>query len=81
MKDKISKVIFALLLIALIIFSCVGIFVLFNGLAAYKTATGNDWIGFGGGIVGSIIAGLIAVIIPSKTMMKIKTKLTNCKQN
>lgn len=62
MKDKISKVIFALLLIALIIFSCVGIFVLFNGLAAYKTATGNDWIGFGGGIVGSIIAGLIAVI-------------------
>lgn len=62
MKDKILKVIFALLLIALIIFSCVGIFTLFNSLVAYKTASGNDWLGFGGGIVGSIIAGLIAVI-------------------
>ena len=46
MKDKISKVIFALLLIALIIFSCVGIFVLFNSLAAYITATGNDSTGY-----------------------------------
>lgn len=62
MKDKISKVIFALLLLSLIIFSCVGIFALFNSLVAYKTASGNDWIGFFGGIVGSVIAGLIAVI-------------------
>ena len=62
MKDKPSKFIFALLLIALIIFSCVGIFALFNGLVAYKIASSNDWISFGGGIVGSIIAGLIAVI-------------------
>lgn len=62
MKDKISKVIFALLLIALIIFSCVGIFAIFNGLVAYKAASGNDWIGFLGGILGSAIAGLIAVI-------------------
>lgn len=61
MKDKNSKVIFALLLIALIIFSCVGIFALFNSLVAYKTASTNDWISFGGGIVGSIIAGLVAV--------------------
>ena len=59
MKDKPSKFIFALLLI---IFSCAGIFALFNSLVAYKIASSNDWISFGGGIVGSIIAGLIAVI-------------------
>ena len=62
MKDKFSKVIFALLLIALIIFSCIGIFALFNGLVAYKNASGNDWINFTGGIIGSLIAGIIAII-------------------
>ncbi len=62
MKDKISKVIYALLILALILFSCVGIFVLFNGLVAYKNASGNDWINFAGGMIGSIIAGLIAIV-------------------
>lgn len=62
MKDKISKVTFALMLIALIIFSCVGIFAMFNSLVAYKTASGNDLINFAGGIIGSVIAGAIAVI-------------------
>lgn len=62
MKDKILKVIFALLIIALIIFSCTGIFALFNGLVAYKNASGNDLINFIGGIIGSVIAGVIAVI-------------------
>lgn len=62
MKDKISKVIFALLIIALILFSCVGIFALFNGLVAYKNASGNDLISFVGGIIGSVIAGIIAIV-------------------
>lgn len=62
MKDKISKVIFALLLIALIIFSCIGVFALFNSLVAYKTASGNDWLSFVGGIIGSVIAGAIAIV-------------------
>lgn len=62
MKDKFSKVIFVLFLIALIIFSFIGIFALFNGLVAYKSASGNDWINFTGGIIGSLIAGIIAII-------------------
>lgn len=62
MKDKISKAIFALLILALIIFSCIGIFALFNGVVAYKNASGNDWINFIGGILGSLIAGIIAII-------------------
>lgn len=35
---------------------------MFNGLVAYKNASGNDLINFIGGIVGSVIAGVIAVI-------------------
>lgn len=62
MKDKISKIIYSLLITALILFSCVGIFALFNSLVAYKSASGNDWLSFVGGIIGSMIAGAIAII-------------------
>lgn len=61
MKDKISKVLVVILIIALILFSCVGFFCLFNSLVAYKTASGNDFINFTGGIIGSLIAGMIAI--------------------
>ncbi len=61
MKNNISKVIFALLLIVSLLFSCVGIFALFNILVAYKSASGNDLFSFVGGIIGSLIAGAIAV--------------------
>lgn len=62
MKNNISRAIFALLIIALIIFSCFGIFVLFNSLVAYKNASGNDWINFTGGVIGSLIVGIITLI-------------------
>lgn len=62
MKNNISRAIFALLIIALIIFSSFGIFVLFNSLVAYKNASGNDWINFTGGVIGSLIVGIITLI-------------------
>lgn len=62
MKDKLSKVLVLLLIIALILFSCLGVFSLFNYLVAYKNASGNDVINFTGGIIGSLIAGMIAVV-------------------
>lgn len=61
MKDKLSKVLVVLLIIALILFSCLGVFALFNYLVAYKNASGNDVINFTGGIIGSLIAGMIAI--------------------
>lgn len=68
MKDKISKVLVVILIIALILFSCVGIFCLFNSLIAYKTASGNDFINFTGGIIGSLIAGMIAIFTFNRTL-------------
>lgn len=68
MKDKISKVLVVILIIALILFSCVGIFYLFNSLIAYKTASGNDFINFTGGIIGSLIAGMIAIFTFNRTL-------------
>ena len=62
MKDKLSKVFMVLIIIALILFSCLGVFSLFNSLVAYRNASGNDVINFTGGIIGSLIAGMIAVI-------------------
>ncbi len=62
MKSKLSKVIVVLLIIALILFSCFGVFYMFNSLVAYKNASGNDFINFAGGIIGSLIAGMIAVV-------------------
>jgi len=62
MKDKLSKVFVVLIIIALILFSCLGVFSLFNCLVAYKNASGNDVINFTGGIIGSLIAGMIAVV-------------------
>ena len=62
MKDKLSKVLVVLIIIALILFSCLGVFSLFNSLVAYKNASGNDVINFTGGIIGSLIAGMIAVV-------------------
>lgn len=61
-KDFLSKIVTILQIIALIVFLFLVFFLLFNWLVAYKIASSNDWISFGGGIVGSIIAGLIAVI-------------------
>lgn len=62
MKDKLSKVLEVFLIIELIIFSCLGVFSLFNYLVAYKNASGNDFINFVGGIICSLIAGMIAVV-------------------
>lgn len=62
MKDKFSKVLVVLIIIALILFSCLGVFSLFNCFVAYKNASGNDVINFTGGIIGSLIAGMIAVV-------------------
>lgn len=62
MKDKLSKVFMVLIIIALILFSCLGVFSLFNSLVAYRNASGNGVINFTGGIIGSLIAGMIAVI-------------------
>ena len=62
MKNEISKVLVVILIIALILFSCVGFFCLFNTLVANKTASGNDFINFAGGIIGSLIAGMIAIV-------------------
>lgn len=62
MKDKLTKVILALLIIALALFSILLFFILFNILSAYKTTSGNDLISFVGGIIGSIIAGMIAIV-------------------
>lgn len=61
-KNVLSKIITVLQITALIVFFILVFFLLFNCLVAYKTASTNDWISFGGGIAGSIIAGLIAVI-------------------
>lgn len=61
MKDKISKVLVGILIIALILFSCVVFFGLFNSPVAYKTASRNDFINFAGGIIGSLIAGMVAI--------------------
>lgn len=62
MKNKLSKVLVVLIIIALVLFFCLGAFSLFNYFVAYKNASGNDVINFIGGIVGSLIAGMIAVI-------------------
>lgn len=62
MKDKFLKVLVVLLIIVLILFSCLGVFYLFNCLVAYKNASGNDVLNFAGGIIGSLIAGMIAVV-------------------
>lgn len=62
MKDKLSKVLVVLLIIALILFSCIGVFFLFSYLVAYKNASGNDALNFTGGIIGSFIAGMVAVV-------------------
>ena len=35
---------------------------MYNGLVAYKSASGNDWIDFIGGVICSVIAGVIAVV-------------------
>lgn len=61
-KNILSKIITVLQIIALIVFFILVFFLLFNWLAAYKTASGNDWLSFVGGIIGSLIAGAIAVI-------------------
>lgn len=61
-KNILSKIITILQITALIIFFLLVFFLLFNWLEAYKTATGNDLISFVGGIIGSLIAGAIAVI-------------------
>lgn len=68
MKDKISKVLAVILIIALILFSCAGFFCLFNSLVAYKTTSGNDLINFTGGVIGSLIAGMIAIFTFSCTL-------------
>ena len=62
MKDKLSKVNSILLTIVLLLFFGVGIFALFHYLIECKSVSGNDWINFVGGIIGSVIAGLIAII-------------------
>ncbi len=62
MKDKHSKVVMVILIIELALFLCLGVFCLFNCLVAYKTANGNDLLNFAGGIIGSLIAGMIAVV-------------------
>lgn len=62
MKNNDSKVIFALLIVGWILFSCLFIFILFNVLVAYRSATKNDLISFLGGIIGSVIAGIIAIV-------------------
>lgn len=62
MKDKLSKLLVVILIIALILFSCLGVVWLFNYLVAYKNISGNDVLNFTGGIIGSVIAGMIAVV-------------------
>lgn len=62
MKDKLSKVNSILITIVLILFLGAGIFALFHYLIECKSVSGNDWINFVGGIIGSVIAGLIAII-------------------
>lgn len=61
-KNVLSKIITVLQIIALIVFFILVFFLLFNWLEAYKTASENDLISFVGGIIGSLIAGAIAII-------------------
>ena len=68
MKDKLSKVLVILLIIALILFSCLGVFSLFNCLVAYKNASGNDVINFTGGIIGTFISVMVAIVTFSVTL-------------
>lgn len=62
MKNILSKIITVLQITAIIIFFLLVFFLLFNWLEAYKIASGNDLISFVGGIIGSLIAGAIAII-------------------
>ncbi len=62
MRNILSKMILVIQIIAMILFFILCFFILFNSLVAYKNASGNDWINFAGGIIGSVIAGAIAVI-------------------
>lgn len=61
MKDKLSKVHKVLIIIALILLFCLGVFSLFKYLAACEGASENDVFSFAGGIIGSLIAGMVAV--------------------
>ena len=61
-KNLLSKIIAILQITVFIVFFILVFFILFNRLEAYKTASGNDLIGFVGGIIGSLIAGAIAII-------------------
>ncbi|MDE6531015.1 MAG: hypothetical protein K2K96_09620 [Lachnospiraceae bacterium] len=62
MKEKLSKVLVVILITELMLLLYFGVFCLFNSLVAYKNASGNDWLNFAGGIIGSLIAGMIAVV-------------------
>lgn len=62
MKDKLLNMLVALSIIAFILFSSLGVFALFNCLVAYKSASGNDIMNFVGGITGSLIAAMVALL-------------------
>lgn len=62
MKNKLSKAHMVVLIIALILFSCLGIISLFHNFVTYKNASGNDVINFMGGIIGSLFTGMIALV-------------------
>ena len=68
MKNKLSNVCMVLLIIVLILFSCVEVISLFHNIVAYKNISGNDVINFVGGIIGSVITGLVALVTFWRTL-------------
>ena len=57
-----KKIIDSVNSILLLCLAAIVIWYMFNSLIAYKLATTNDYISFAGGIVGSLIAAIIAII-------------------